>query len=96
MSCGRFKSVPLGALGFCQIDVRVLRGIVWRKKCSDVAMDQKRDLRGHVSLASIPKSGGYVESAATSLWVDGHLNFHDVVPDVGRERNSVPKVPAVL
>ena len=59
-------------------------------------MDQKRDLRVQVSLASIPKSGGYVESAATSLWVDVHRNFHDVVQNIGRERNSVPKVPAVL
>ena len=91
-----FQVCALGSSGCCQIDVRVLRGILWRKKCSDVATDQKRDLRVQVSLASIPKSGGYVESAATSLWVDGHLNFHDVVPDVGRERNSVPKVPAVL
>ena len=78
------------------LDVRVLRGILWRKKCSDVAMDQKRDLRVQVSLASITKSGGYVESAATSLWVDVHRNFHDVVQNIGRERNSVPKVPAVL
>ena len=59
-------------------------------------MDQKRDLRVQVTLASITKSGGYVESAPTSLWVDGHLNVHDVVPNVGRERNSVPKVPAVV
>ena len=59
-------------------------------------MDQKRDLRVQVTLVSITKSGLYVESAATSLWVDGHLNFHDVVPDVGRVRNSVPKAPAVL
>ena len=91
-----FQVCALGSSGCCQRDVRVLRGILWRKKCSDVATDQKRDLRVQVSLASITKSGQYVESAATSLWVDGHLNFHDVVPDVGRERNSVPKVPAVL
>ena len=78
------------------LDVRVLRGILWSKKCSDVATDHKRDLRVQVSLARIPKSGQYVESAPTSLWVYGHLNFHDVVPDVGRERNSVPKVPAVV
>lgn len=59
-------------------------------------MDQKRYLRVQVTLVSITKSGLYVESAATSLWVDGHLNFHYVVQNVGRERSSVPKEPAVL
>ena len=65
-----FQVCALGSSGCHQIDVRVLRGILWRKKCCDVGMDQKRDLRVQVTLASIPKSGGYVESAPTSLWVD--------------------------
>ena len=78
------------------LDVRVLRGILWSKKCSDVATDHKRDLRVQVSLAHITMSGQYSESAPTYLYVDCQLKLCDVVKKVGRESKIVPKVPAVL
>ena len=78
------------------LDIRVLRGILWSKKCSDVATDHKRDLRVQVSLAHITMSGQYSESAPTYLYVDCQLKFCDVVKKVGRESKIVPKVPAVL
>ena len=53
-----FQVCALGSSGCHQIDVRVLRGILWRKKCSDVAMDQKRDLRVKFLWRAFPSQVG--------------------------------------
>lgn len=78
------------------LDVRVFSGILLSKKSSDVAADQKRDQMVLVSLVSITMSGQYGESAPTYCLLDCQLKPYEVVQEVGRESNIVPRVPAVL